>query len=52
MYPVPQRLVVLYPANVQLPNPLQQYQHVKCEQAQSGQRHELDEFVKQIIPIS
>jgi hypothetical protein len=49
MYPEPHRLVVLYPGNVQLPNPLKQYQPVKCEPAQRGQPHELDEFLKQIF---
>ena len=51
MYPEPQRLVVFYPPNVDLPNPMRKYQPVKCEPPQNGQPHQLEEFIKQLFGV-
>jgi hypothetical protein len=51
MYPEPQRLVVFYPPNVDLPNPMTKYQPVKCEPPQDGQPHQLEEFIKQLFGV-
>jgi hypothetical protein len=46
MYPNADRIVVLYPPNVTLPDPLKKYQAVKCQAAQKDQPDELDRFFK------
>ena len=49
VYPDSDRLVVLYPPNVELPDPLKKYQAVKCQPPQPDQPDELDLFFKEIF---
>ena len=49
VYPDADRLVVLYPPNVELPDPLKKYQAVKCQPPQPDQPDELDLFFKEIF---
>jgi hypothetical protein len=49
VYPYSDRLVVLYPPNVELPDPLRKYQAVKCQPAQPDTPDELDLFFKEIF---
>jgi TIR domain len=49
VYPDSERLVVLYPPNVELPDPLKKYQAVKCQPPQPDQPDELDLFFKEIF---
>ena len=48
-YPKPDRLVVFYPPNVELPDPLKKYQAVKCQPPRPDQPDELDLFFKEIF---
>jgi hypothetical protein len=48
-YPDADRLVVLYPPNVELPDPLKRYQAVKCQPPQRDQPDELDLFFKEVF---
>lgn len=48
-YPKRQRLVVLYPPNVELPKPLQRYQAVKCAPPRRGQPDDLDQFFRDLF---
>jgi hypothetical protein len=48
-YPDSDRLVVLYPPNIELPDPLKKYQAVKCQPAQPDNPDELDLFFKEIF---
>jgi hypothetical protein len=49
VYPDSDRLIVLYPPNVELPDPLKRYQAVKCQPAQPDNPDELDLFFKEIF---
>jgi hypothetical protein len=49
VYPDSDRLVVLHPPNVELPDPLKKYQAVKCEPPQPNQPDDLDLFFKEIF---
>ncbi len=49
VYPDSDRLVVLYPPNVELPDPLRKYQAVKCQPPSPGQPDELELFFKDIF---
>jgi hypothetical protein len=46
MYPDANRVVVLYPPKVTLPDPLKKYQAVKCETTADGKSEDLDRFFK------
>jgi hypothetical protein len=48
-YPKRQRLVVLYPPNVELPKPLHRYQAVKCAPPRRGQPDDLDQFFRELF---
>jgi TIR domain len=49
VYPDSERLVVLYPPNVELPDPLKKYQAVRCQPAEPDEPDELDLFFKEIF---
>jgi hypothetical protein len=49
MYPDADRVVVFYPPNVALPDPLKKYQAVKCEPPRADQPDDLDRFFKEIF---
>ena len=49
VYPDADRLVVLYPPNVELPYSLKKYRAVKCQAPQPGQPDELDLFFKEFF---
>ncbi len=49
VYPDVNRVIVLYPPNVNLPGPLQKYQAVKCEMAPDGKSEDVDRFFQDMF---
>jgi hypothetical protein len=49
MYPDADRVVVFYPPNVALPDPLKKYQAVKCAPPSADQPDHLDRFFKEMF---
>ena len=48
-YPDDKRVIVLYPPNIDLPDPLAKYEAVKCETTADGKSEDVDRFLQDLF---